>query len=98
MPLLVMYDLEKSNVEALSKMEAFHQKVKAKEYKVIALSSSDKTAIEKVKKQYKMTFDFYFCDATTLKTIERSNPSVVVLQKGTVLQKAHFNDIDKLKL
>ncbi|WP_395077053.1 BT_3928 family protein [Flavobacterium sp.] len=95
---LVMYDLEKSNAEGLSKMEAFHQKAKAKGYKVIALSSSDKIAIEKVKKVNKMTFDFYFCDETTLKTIERSNPSVVVLQKGTVLQKVHFNDIDKLKL
>ena len=95
---LVMYDLGKSDSEGLSKMEAFHQEAKAKGYKVIALSSSDKTAIENVKKQYKMTFDFYFCDATTLKTIERSNPSIVVLQSGTIMQKAHFNDIDKLKL
>ncbi|WP_310557169.1 BT_3928 family protein [Flavobacterium sp.] len=98
MMFLVMYNLEKSNPEGLSKMEAFHQKAKSKGYKVIALSASDKTAIEKVKKENKMTFDFYFCDATTLKTIERSNPSIVVLQKGTIKQKAHFNDIEKLKL
>ena len=95
---LVMYNLDKSSANGLQKMEAFHQKAKAKGYEVIAVTSSDKTAIEKVKKQYKMTFDFYFCDATTLKTIERSNPSVVVLQKGTVTQKAHFNDIDQIKL
>ena len=94
----VMYDLGKSNSIGLQKLETFHQKAKAKGYKVIAVSSSDKIAIENVKKQYKMTFDFYFCDATTLKTIERSNPSIVILQKGTVLQKAHFNDIDQLKL
>ena len=95
---LVMYDLGKSNSIGLQKLETFHQKALAKGYKVIAVSSSDKIAIENVKKQYKMTFDFYFCDATTLKTIERSNPSIVILQKGTVLQKAHFNDIDQLKL
>ena len=95
---LVMYDLGKSNSIGLQKLETFNQKAIAKGYKVIAVSSSDKTAIENVKKQYKMIFDFYFCDATTLKTIERSNPSIVVLQKGTIMQKAHFNDIDQLKL
>ncbi|WP_309608825.1 BT_3928 family protein [Flavobacterium sp.] len=95
---LVMYDLGKSDPEGLSKMEAFHQEAKSKGYKVIAVSSSDKTTIEKVKKENEMTFDFYFCDVTTLKTIERSNPSIVVLQKGTVTQKAHYNDINKLKL
>ncbi len=40
----------------------------------------------------------YFADATTLKTIERANPSIVILEKGTITQKVHHNDIDKLKL
>ena len=33
-----------------------------------------------------------------LKTIERANPSIVILEKGTVKQKAHYNDIEGLKL
>jgi uncharacterized membrane protein YphA (DoxX/SURF4 family) len=95
---LVLYDLEKSSADGLSKMETFHQKAKAKAYKVIGLSASGKDLIDKVKKENKMTFDFYFCDATTLKTIERANPSIVVLQKGTITQKAHYNDIKNIKL
>jgi uncharacterized membrane protein YphA (DoxX/SURF4 family) len=95
---LVMYDIQKSNAEGLSKMEAFYQKSKSKGYKVIGLSSSGQDIINKVKKENKLTFDFYFCDVTTLKTIERANPSIVVLQKGTVMQKAHYNDIDSIKL
>jgi uncharacterized membrane protein YphA (DoxX/SURF4 family)/peroxiredoxin len=95
---LVMYNLEKSSPKGLAKMEDFYQKAKAKGYKVIAITSTDKKIIDKVKQENKMTFDFYFCDQTTLKTIERSNPSIVVLQKGTIKQKAHFNDIETIKL
>ena len=95
---IVMYDLKKTNPDGLLKLASFHEKAKSKGYKVIALSASDKNSIEKVKKEYKLTFDFYFCDGTTLKTIERSNPSIVVLNKGTIMQKAHYNDIEKIKL
>ena len=35
---------------------------------------------------------------TALKTIIRSNPSIMSLEKGTILQKLHFNDVDQLKL
>ena len=33
-----------------------------------------------------------------LKTIERANPSIVILEKGTIKQKVHYNDIDNLNL
>ncbi|WP_310380142.1 BT_3928 family protein [Flavobacterium sp.] len=94
----VLYNLEKSNIEALTSLEVFHQKAKAKGYKVIALSASDEKTIAKVKQANKFSFGFYFCDGTTLKTIERSNPSIVVLKKGTIVQKVHYNDIDSVNL
>ncbi|MCL9806307.1 DoxX family protein [Flavobacterium amniphilum] len=96
--LFTVYNLDKSNPEGLKLLEAFNQKAKAKGYHVLAVTGSDSTAIEKIKKQYGFTFDFYFCDPTTIKTIERANPSIVVLNKGTVMQKAHYNDIDNINL
>jgi hypothetical protein len=53
---------------------------------------------EALKEEYGLHFDFYFCDMTTLKTIVRSNPGVLELQKGTILQKLHWNDALELKL
>ena len=94
----VAYDLEKANPEGLKKLESLHQKALKKGYKVIAMTASDAALIAKTKKQYGCTFDFYFCDGTTLKTIERANPSLVVLHKGTIMQKLHYNDSDQLML
>jgi hypothetical protein len=62
------------------------------------MTASSETDIEKTKKEFGFTFDFYFCDGTTLKTIERANPSVVLMKKGTIIQKVHYNDQALLKL
>lgn len=94
--MFVAYDLTKADAEGLAILEQLHQKAKSAGYKVIAMTASDTELIEKVKKQHGLTFDFYFCDATTLKTIERANPSLVVLHKGTIVQKLHWHDADDL--
>lgn len=94
----VAYDLDKAATAGLQLLESLHQKALKKGYKVIAMTASDADLIAKTKKTYGCTFDFYFCDGTTLKTIERANPSIVVLHKGTIVQKVHYNDIDELQL
>ncbi|MBS1535179.1 MAG: DoxX family protein [Bacteroidetes bacterium] len=94
----VMYDLNKADRKGLEQLEALNQKAKAAGYKVVAMTASNANEISAVKKEFGYTFDFYFCDGTTLKTIERANPSIVVLHKGTIDQKVHYNDISALKL
>ena len=53
---------------------------------------------ESTKKKYGLTLEVLFCDATALKTIERANPSFVILNYGTVKQKVHYNDSNDLNL
>lgn len=96
--MFVTYDLATAEEGGMTKLEKLNQEAKAKGYKVIGMTASSPTEITKAQKKYGLTFDFYFCDATTLKTIERANPSIVVLEKGTIIQKVHYNDIKKLKL
>ena len=96
--MLVTYDLALANEKGMLKLEKLNQQAKSKGYKVIGMTNSASEEIEKAQKKYGLTFEFYNCDATALKTIERANPSIVVLEKGTVKQKVHYNDIDKLKL
>ena len=96
--IFVTYDLKLSEKDGMEKLEKLNQQAKIKNYKVIGMTASGADEIAKAKKQYNLNFEFYFCDATTLKTIERANPSIVVLQKGIVIQKLHYNDIEDIKL
>ena len=96
--IFVTYDLNKAEKEGLEKLEKLNTEAKAKGYQVIAMTGSSPDEIEKIKKDYGFTFDFYFCDAIALKTIERANPSVVIIEKGTIKQKVHYKDINDLIL
>jgi uncharacterized membrane protein YphA (DoxX/SURF4 family) len=96
--IFVSYDLAKANEKGMKELEAFHQKAVAKGYKVIGMTASTDDLIESTKQKYHLTFDYYFCDPTTLKTIERANPSIVIMKKGIIVDKRHYNDIDKTVL
>ena len=60
--LIVAYDLEKANVEALQKLNELYKKAAAKGYYVAILTGSSSDVIADVKKKYGLTFDFLFCD------------------------------------
>ncbi|QWX82843.1 DoxX family membrane protein [Cellulophaga sp. HaHaR_3_176] len=94
---VVAYDLAKSNYKAFEEVKTITDDAIEKGYKVIGMSASSEDFKIKLQKEYKLNFDFYFTDQTTLKTIVRSNPGVLVLENGTIKQKVHFNDLDELK-
>ena len=96
--LFVSYDLDLANNKGLQKLEALNLEATAKGYTVIGLTATSVDKIAKIKAKYNFTFDYYFADGTTLKTIERANPSIVILENGTITQKVHYNDIKDLKL
>ena len=96
--MIVTYDLKISEDSGMKVLEKLNQDAKAKGYKVVGMTNSLDEEIAKAKKKYGLQFDFYTCDAIALKTIERSNPSIVILENGTIKQKVHYNDIADLKL
>lgn len=96
--MIVAYDLKVSEKDGLAKLKAFSDEALQKGYTVIGLTTSDQMAKDKIKSEYGLDFDFYLCDEKVLKTIVRSNPGVVILNQGTVMQKKHWNDIEELNL
>ncbi|MEZ4792753.1 MAG: DoxX family protein [Gelidibacter sp.] len=96
--LVIMYDLKKGEQEGIEKLKSMSDAALKKGYKVIGLTSSGDDAKAKFKADNHLNFDFYLCDEKVLKTIVRANPGIVVLNKGTIAQKVHWNDIDDLKL
>jgi len=96
--MVVAYDLNITDEKGLQKLAQLEQDAYDNGYEIIGLTSSSDDMIEKVKSQNKVDFEFYFCDATTLKTIIRANPGAVVMEYGVIKDKKHWNDLHKLKL
>ena len=96
--MVVMYDMETAEKEGVEKLKEVTDEALRKGYKVIGLSASGADVKARFKEAYKFNFDTYLCDEKALKTVVRSNPGVLELQKGTVTQKLHWNDLEDLEL
>ena len=96
--IVAMYNINSSEIEGVVKLKALTDEAASKGYTVIGLTSSGNDAKQEVKQNYKLDFDFYLCDEKVIKTIIRSNPGIVILEKGTVVNKAHWNDIEGIEL
>ncbi|QCX00886.1 DoxX family protein [Aggregatimonas sangjinii] len=95
--MVVAYDLQKTNTNVYSELKKVTDRAIKNGYKVIGMSASNNEQSSELVKRYSLGFEFYFTDETALKTIVRSNPGLLVLEKGTIKQKVHYNDMDELK-
>ncbi|WP_114491648.1 BT_3928 family protein [Candidatus Ulvibacter alkanivorans] len=95
---VIAYSLSNAEMDGFIPVREVTNEALKKGYKVIGLSASSEEVTAQLVEQYELNFDFYFCDMTTLKTIVRSNPGLLELQNGTIMQKLHWNDADELQL
>lgn len=96
--LVVMYNMLKSDAQALKKVKDLTDKAIQQGYEVYAFSASTQEQFNDYKKQYDFDFDLLFCDETTLKAIVRGNPGIVTIQKGIITGKWNANDAESVKL
>lgn len=96
--MIVMYNLDTAEKEGVVKLKAFSDEALKKGYTVIGMTASGEEAKQRMKDQYKLNFDFFLCDEKALKTVVRSSPGILKLQKGTVIQKVHWNDLEDINL
>ncbi|MFD0796829.1 BT_3928 family protein [Maribacter chungangensis] len=94
--MVIAYDLRKSNTQMFTEIKKVADEAMVNGYKVIGMSASGPEQTDALEAKFGLDFNFFFTDETTLKTIVRSNPGVLVLEKGTVQQKVHYNDLDEL--
>lgn len=94
--MIIAYDLRKTNEDIYSEVKEVTDKAIKNGYKVIGMSASNNEQTQRLIQAHQLNFEFYFTDETTLKTIVRSNPGVLRLEKGTIKEKVHYNDLDEL--
>lgn len=96
--IVAMYNIPTAESEGVAKLKTFTDNAIKKGYTVIGLTSSGPEDKAQLKEANNLNFDFYLCDEKVIKTLVRANPGIVVLNKGTVMNKAHWNDIDDVEL
>jgi len=96
--LVIASNLNKSEFEGFPEIKIIADKAIEKGYKVYGVSASFSDIIELTKNKFELPFEFLFCDETTLKTMIRANPGIIILNKGTVVQKKNWSDAQDLEL
>ena len=90
--LLVSYDLSHANEDVQGKVNDFVALCQKEGIEFIGLTSSSQKEIDDFRHKHNSMFEYYNTDQTTLKTMIRSNPGLMLLQKGTVKAMWHYND------
>jgi uncharacterized membrane protein YphA (DoxX/SURF4 family) len=96
--LIISYNLTYSDEASYLKIKDLTDKALEQGYTIYALTASFVDEFENIKEVYELSFDMLYCDETTLKTMIRSNPGVMTLNKGTVTGKWNWRAIDTIKL
>jgi hypothetical protein len=91
--LLVAYALDKAETDNMSRINTLFNWCQRKGVAMRCLTSSVDTEIETFKKETHARFPFYSTDPTTLKTMIRANPGLMLIKNGTVIDMWHSNDI-----
>ena len=95
--LIIAYNLEKTEMEGYYDVRQLIKQAKQSGMQVIGLSASSQEETTSFCQANSLEMEFYFCDQTTLKTIVRSNPGILELRSGTIIQKLHWNDAGDFK-
>ena len=91
--MFVVYDINKTDVAAMEKINKFVDNCNANGNYVIGLTASLYDDVEDFRHENQAMFDFFTCDAITLKTIVRANPGIVLMKKGKILAKWDANHL-----
>jgi len=75
------------------KMKAIQDKWKNQGVVIYGVTASTKEEIAAFKQQHGLEFPFVQMDGVAIKTAGRSNPCLILLDKGTIKGKWHYNDI-----
>ncbi len=91
--LLVAPQLEKADDSNFGDIDRIHEYAADGGMRFIGLTASSDDAISRWREMTGAEYDFCITDGTTLKTIIRSNPGLVLLKEGRVVGKWSHNDL-----
>lgn len=95
--IFVVYNQEKADSSGFSAIRKIFDYAQTHQMNFIGLTSSVPEGTEHFKAANNLNFDFFNGDETTLKTMIRSNPGLILIRNGVIRDKWHFNDFPSVK-
>jgi uncharacterized membrane protein YphA (DoxX/SURF4 family) len=97
---IVAYNLKDVNVNAIAKINAIALNATEQfNIRTVLLTSNSASDADEFSKRMKLFAEVFYADAVPLKSMVRSNPGVMLLKNGVVINKWHYNTMptfDKL--
>jgi uncharacterized membrane protein YphA (DoxX/SURF4 family) len=90
--LMVSYNLETATTQVLPRFNELAADVQKAGHRFVCLNASYPETVEVFRQEQFANYPFLYVDQTVLKTIIRSNPGLLLIQNGAVLDKWHHND------
>lgn len=90
---IISRKLEDADMTGLSNLSTLARQAMSNGIEVLGGTASGDTEVARMKTLKVINYPISIMDETTLKTIVRSNPGVLLISKGTVLGKWHHNDL-----
>jgi hypothetical protein len=94
--LVVFHSLKKASLKNIDQVNRLVEQAISNGYKVYGLTSTVPEEFEAFKEKAKASYPMYNMDDTTLKTMIRSNPGLMLIRGGTILGKWHHKRLKKL--
>jgi len=93
---IVAYDLAHTNEDAVNRINALAINL-TQNYntRTIFLTSNAPDQAQQFAKEHKLVSELFYADGVPLKTMVRSNPGIILLKNGTVVNKWHFHNMPK---
>jgi len=95
--LLVSHDITEAEKSVFLLLNVFYEQCLKDTIGFAALCGSDFISIDKFRDDVKAAYEFYTVDETALKSVVRSNPGLVLLKNGVVLDKWAWRDFPNYK-
>lgn len=89
---IVAYDLNKANHHAIQKLNELTGKMTEEfQTRTVILTSSSYAHAKKLSNELDLSLEFFYADAIPLKSMVRTNPGLLLMKNGTVIDKWSYH-------
>ncbi|RWY49492.1 BT_3928 family protein [Mucilaginibacter gilvus] len=93
---IVAYNLDETNEQAIGRINALAANlIENYNTRIILLTSNPPQSAQAFAKKNKLVSELFYADGVPLKSMVRSNPGIILLKNGTVINKWHYHNMPK---